>query len=112
MFVHHTFIEETHKPILESAIRQHAVVTEPMLAKLYQIALESFNTEGKINPVTGFSWSYIGDDKNAVASATNEQTGFYVQLTGEKAAKNRSLTVGAKWAMQSKANQSLVTKMW
>lgn len=112
MFVQHTFIEEPHKPVLESTIRQHLIVTEGMLAKLYQIAAESFEKEGKTKPQAGFTWSYIGNETDAVASATHEQTGFFVQLSGEKKAHQRNLTVGAKWAMQGKANGALVTKVW
>lgn len=113
MFAQHTYIEEAHKPVLESVIRQHHVVTEKLLAKLYEVALESFKTGGAIPAQPGISWSFVGDaDRNVVASATDEKTGIYVQLTGTAGGHQRMMTVGAKWAMQARNQQALVTKLW
>lgn len=113
MFTQHAYIDDSHKPALESVIRQHEVVTEKLIAKLYLVALESFKSEGKLpQPQPSVSWSYVGGtDGNALSSATDEQTGIYVQLAGAKG-KLLMLTVGTKWAMQAPSQHAIATKLW
>jgi hypothetical protein len=114
MFVKYPFIEENHKSTLETVIRQHAVVTEQFLAKLYSSAVAVFNSD-KSPGVAGLIFSRLVTDKHVVASVTDEVTGIYLQLAAEKAASvNRQLTVGQKWAMQGKhvGLSTTATKMW
>lgn len=117
MFVQHTFIEESHKPTLETIIRHHAGITEPYLAKFYRAALDVFAnlTEAKAQPSMIFSRFQGGDC--VIASVTDERTGFFMQLAGAatpgKSHKNQ-LTVGEKWVMQgsSETLSTMATKVW
>lgn len=101
MFGTKTFIEEHHKVVLEQVIRQRPVIQEAMAARLYQVALDSFKAKGQLPGIPSISWSYIENDKHAVASATDMLSGIYVQLSGAKDAHTRDLAVGQKWAAQA-----------
>jgi hypothetical protein len=116
MFAQHTFIEETHKPVMESVIRQNNFVTEKLLAKLYGVAHDLYRATEPIEVTNDVSTSKIVSDKAIVTSATDMQSGIYVQLAGDgkPTATNRQLTVGQKWAMQGKhpTLAQVATKLW
>lgn len=115
MFVQHTYIEEPHKSTLEQIIRQHNVVTESYLAKVYRATLDVFLSMNATSQ-PGLIFSRIANEKHVVASVTDERTGFYMQLAGEikNPNQNKQITVGMKWAMQGKAEllSTTATKMW
>jgi hypothetical protein len=117
MFAQHTFIEDTHKPVLESVIRQNNVVNEKLLAKLYSAAWSVY-TDKTWQPQSSdnVSISRIESKEAVVAAATDMLSGFYVQIAGDVKPESigKQLTVGRKLAMQGK-HQSLgqmATKMW
>lgn len=114
MFGSKTFIEEPHKVVLEQVIRQRPIIQEAMAARLYQIALDSFKAKGQIPGIPSISWSYIENEKHAVASATDMLTGIYVQLSGAIGSPTRDIAVGQKWAAQAQnpvTSQSEI-KVW
>lgn len=117
MFAQHTFIEDTHKPILESVIRQNNVVTEKLLAKLYGAAWNVYSDKSwQPQSSENISMSRIESKESVVAAATDMQTGFYVQLAGDAkpATIGKQLTIGRKLAMQGKHATlgQMATKLW
>jgi hypothetical protein len=98
MFVHHKSISTNHHVALESCIRNHPVVTAQMLVKLYEAALQSIDSPA---PGTAdLSVSHINGGEYTIGTATDNKTGFYVQLVKFKNKSDTRLTVGAKWVME------------
>lgn len=117
MFAQHAFIEDSHKPVMESVIRQNTIVTEKLMAKLYGAAWNSYSDKNwQPQSSDNISMSRIESKESVVTSATDMQTGFYVQLAGDAkpAAVGKQLTVGKKLAMQGKHATlgQMATKLW
>lgn len=117
MFAQHQFIEDTHKPVMESVIRQNNVVTEKLLAKLYSAAWTVYADQAwQPQSSDNISISRIESKESVVTSATDMVTGFYVQLAGDAkpATVGKQLTVGRKLAMQGKHHSlaQMATKLW
>lgn len=115
MFARNALIEEAHRPVLESTIRNHAGITEPYLAKLYESAAKLFLDNDPAHLASGLSSAWFSDEKSTIVSVTDIATGVYLQLTGaSKANSNRQLTVGQKWVMQGKhgSHQHGAVKLW
>lgn len=113
MFVQHTYIDEIHKPTLETIIRQHQGVTEPFLAALYRACLDAQTNQTNPRPSAFILARFVSENNTVLASATDEKTGIYLQLAGDLKSSNQ-LTVGQKWAMQGKDPKmsTMATKMW
>jgi hypothetical protein len=117
MFAQHTFIEDSHKPVMESVIRQNNVITEKLMARLYSAAWIIY-TDAKAIPQSSdnISISRIESKDAVVTAATDMATGFYVQLAGDvkPATVGKQLTVGRKLAMQGKHATlgQMATKLW
>lgn len=103
MFVQYKFIEPNHHVALESCIRNHPIVTAPLLAKLYEAALQSTTVQAGI---PGLSCSRVKSEDFALGAATDDKTGIYVQLVKFNAKAGLFLTIGSKWAME-RHNSSL-----
>jgi hypothetical protein len=117
MFAQHTFIEDSHKPVMESVIRQNTIITEKLMAKLYGAAWNVYTDKtAKPQSSENISISRIESKESVVVSATDMGTGFYVQLAGDvkPAPTGKQLTVGRKLAMQGKHEtlSQLATKLW
>jgi hypothetical protein len=117
MFAQHTFIEDTHKPIMESVIRQNNVVTEKLLAKLYSAAWNFYTDKNwQAQSSENISISRVESKDVVVAAATDMVTGFYVQLAGDVKPQTvgKLLTLGRKLAMQGKHATlgQMATKLW
>jgi hypothetical protein len=110
MFDHYTFIRPEHHVALASCVRQHAVITPPMLADLYKAALTCIDQPtqhpGKIT-------SHLNNGTISMGTATDSKTGFYVQLA-KVGSGHPLLTVGAKWAVEApNAMQgNIATLLW
>src|SRR3546814_4000383 len=89
MFVQHTFIEESHKATLASVIAQHALVTEPLLVKLYRAAHDLFAGQAVVE--AGLHMQFVKNAENGiVAGATDDTTGIFVQLSGAERAEEHT----------------------
>jgi hypothetical protein len=110
MFDHYTFIRPEHRVALASCVRQHAVITPPILADLYKAALANIATPSQIS---GKITSHLNNETIHVGTATDVKTGFYVQLAKVNDG-NPLLTVGAKWAMESPnaVQGNIATLIW
>jgi hypothetical protein len=117
MFAQHTFIEDTHKPIMEAVIRQNNVITEKLLARLYATAWHVYSDK-TFQPQSSenVSISRVESKESVVSSATDMVTGFYVQVAGDAKPQSvgKQLTVGRKLAMQGKHTSlaQMATKLW
>jgi hypothetical protein len=111
MFNHYPFIAPEHHVALESCIRNHNVITSPLLAELYKAAL--FNVD-KQTQITGRHTSHLITANVRIGTATDAKTGFYVQLAKVEGQERPLLTVGSKWAMeQPNALQgNVATHIW
>jgi len=111
MFGHYTYIAKQHVVALESAVRNHNTVTGPLLAHLYQLALEGLRA-----PVTaeGFYTSSLNAGNIILSSVTDAKTGIWLQLARVKDQPNVYLTVGQKWAMEQfvPAHGNVSTIFW
>jgi len=97
MFVKYDFIPENHKSVLSQLIRQKDYITEKLMASLYQACLSKLADEASDTP--GFNASVIRSPDCAVATATDERSGVYLQLAAT-AARGKLITVGQRWAME------------
>lgn len=117
MFAQHTFIEDTHKPIMESVIRQNNIITERLMAKLYSAAWNLYcDKNWQAQSSENISVSRIESKESVVSAATDMATGFYIQLAGDAKPQTvgKQLTVGRKLAMQGKhaTLSQMATKLW
>lgn len=101
MFHQYTYIAKQHHVALESAIRNHSIVSSisaPLLAKMYELALT-----GLKQPIQseGFFTSSIHAAGNiTLSSVTEAKTGLWLQLARVEGQSQPYLTVGQKWAME------------
>lgn len=111
MFVQHTFIIPEHHVALESAIRNHMVITSQVLAKLYKSALA--NLEAPYAATDQFN-SYLKSGNVNVGTSTDSKTGVFVQLARADGNPRLLLTVGAKWAMEqpNPTQGNIATILW
>ena len=101
MFGHYPFIAPQHHVALESAIRNHSVVSginAPLLAKMYQLAVS-----GLTQPITheGYYTSSLRAGNVVLSSVTEAKTGLWLQLAKVVDQPHPYLTLGQKWAMES-----------
>lgn len=110
MFLKHTYIPEWHKSVLQQTIRQHAGVTETVLARLYRAALDMLE-KGATDQAEVMASQIVGT-ATTVGAATDERSGVYVWLA--KTPHGNLLTVGQKWLMESRDNavSTTSTKLW
>jgi len=113
MFGKHPYIPEEHKITLRSVIAQHNIVTEPLLAQLYLVALNKFKKTGDKVDSTIYV-QFIEGAGGIVSGATDERTGIYVQLAGAPGSQTQMLTVGQKWAAQAQLSgmSQVISKHW
>jgi len=114
MFGHFPFIQVQHHVALESAIRNHSIVSSisaQMLARMYKLAVE-----GLKQPVqeTGFFTSSLRAGNITLSSVTEAKSGLWLQLAKVEGQPNPYLTVGQKWAMESHspAHGNVSTLFW
>jgi hypothetical protein len=114
MFGHYPYIPTQHVVALESAVRNHSVVTTvnaPMLARMYQLALD-----GLKQPVqeTGFFTSSLRAGNVTLSTATEAKSGIYIQLASVTGQPGNYLTIGTKWAMEQfvPAHGNVSTTFW
>jgi hypothetical protein len=117
MFAQSTFIEDTHKPIMESVIRQNNYVNEKLMTRLYAAAWALYTDRNwKAQSSDNLSLSRIESKEAVVAAATDMLSGFYVQLAGDVKPQTvgKQLTVGRKLLMQGKHESlgQMATKLW
>ena len=101
MFGHYTHILPQHHVALESAIRNHSVISAAnavLLAKMYKIAIE-----GLKQPVQeeGYFTSSLCAGNITLSSVTESKTGLWLQLAKVAGQPSPYLTLGQKWAMES-----------
>jgi len=115
MFGHYPFIAKQHHVALESAIRNHSVVSGingPLLAKMYQLALD-----GLKQPAVGgdgFFTSSLRAGNITLSSVTEAKTGLWLQLAKVEGQTGNYLTLGQKWAMEQfvPAHGNVSTTFW
>lgn len=114
MFGHYPYIAKQHHVALESAIRNHSVVSNisaPLLARMYQLAVE-----GLKQPVQGdgFFTSSLRAGNVTLSSVTEAKTGLWLQLAKVEGQPTNYLTVGQKWAMEQyvPAHGNVSTTFW
>lgn len=117
MFAQHTSIEDSHKPVMESVIRQNNFITEKLMAKLYLTAWSLYQDKSyQPQSSENMSVSRVESKDVVVVAATDMASGFYIQLAGDvkPAAVGKHLTVGRKLAMQGKHATlgQTATKLW
>lgn len=101
MFGHYTYIGKQHHVALESAIRNHSIVTSisaPLLAKMYLLALQGLQSPVAEN---GFCTSSLRAGNITLSSVTEAKTGLWLQLAKVTDQPSPFLTLGQKWAMES-----------
>lgn len=114
MFDHYPHVAVQHRVALESAIRNHSVVTSvnaPLLAKMYKLALDGLTGTAKED---GFLISKITDGKVVLSSVTDAKTGLYLQLATVQGQTGNYLTFGQKWAVEQfvPAHGNVSTTLW
>ena len=111
MFIQYTYIQPEHHVALESAIRNHMVITSPVLAKLYKSALA--NVDKPTNETNHFT-SHLKSGNVSVGTATDSKTGVFVQLARADGNPRLLLTVGTKWAMEqpNPVQGNIATTLW
>lgn len=117
MFAQYKFIDARHHVALESAIRNHSVVSgigAQLLAKLYKLALDGLLNDTPAGREDGYSISKLTDGKICLVSVTESKTGLYLQLARVEGQSGYYLTLGQKWAMEqfSPAHGNVSTVMW
>lgn len=100
MFNQYRFIEETHKIALESAIRNHTVLTAPLAARLYQNAHRAA-TEAKAGHDSGFLISRVENPQVVIGTCTDTRTGLFIQLVQIRESKHLMLTLGSRWIVET-----------
>lgn len=115
MFTHHKFIHEGHQTALASAVRRYMPGKEVRLAALYQVAAATLN--GDPMPMSkGILTSKLTDPNVLVATATDEESGVYVQLARLPKVGRPLLTLGQKWSTemppQGAESTQVATKIW
>jgi len=105
------FIDIKHRPVLESIVRVHSVVTDDLLAKLYEVCLKVLRSERIDGNDGAFFRSRLvttdGTGSLVVAAVTDSKTGIYLQLAeAADGPKDLVLTVGAKWVVEQRDVQS------
>ena len=101
MFGHYPFIAKQHHVALESAIRNHSVVSginAGMLAKMYQLALDGLKAPVQVE---GYYTSSLKAGNITLSSVTEAKTGIWLQLAKVEGQAYPYLTLGQKWAMES-----------
>lgn len=114
MFGHYTYIAKQHVVALESAVRNHSVITEingPLLAKMYQIALDGLKAPVQAD---GYYTSSLKAGNVTLSSVTEAKTGIWLQLAKVEGQASFYLTVGQKWAMEQyvPAHGNVSTIFW
>ena len=114
MFGQYPFIGAQHYVALESAIRNHSVVSginAPLLAKMYQLAIA-----GLTSPVQseGFHTSSLRGGNITLSSVTEGKTGLWLQLARVEGKAQPFLTLGQKWVMEQPvpAHGNVSTIFW
>jgi len=114
MFKQFPYITAEHAKAMASAIRNHDDITEHMLARLYDAALKS--ASGPLPDMEGIIPSKMNVSNQqhgtvVVGTATDEKSGFYVQLA--RTSGKNLLTVGQKWVMEQPNMQgNVATVLW
>lgn len=113
MFAHYQYIAVQHHVALESAIRNHSVVsgiTAPLMAKMYQIAINGLQGP---STETGFHTSSLRSGNIILSSVTDAKTGLWLQLARVDGKANY-LTLGQKWVMEQfvPAHGNVSTILW
>jgi len=113
MFGHYPYIAKQHHVALESAIRNHSVVSSinaSLLARMYQLAVE-----GLKSPVQeeGFHTSSLRAGNITLSSVTDAKSGLWLQLAKVEG-QSTFLTLGQKWAMEQfvPAHGNVSTVFW
>ncbi len=111
MFNHYRHILPEHHVALTSCVRNHVTVTAPLLASLYASAQENLQ---KAKTQTGLLTSHISAGNMVIGTATDANTGFFVQLVKLENNEKPLLTVGAKWVVEqfNAAQGNTATKLW
>lgn len=113
MFAHYPYIAVQHHVALESAIRNHSVVsgiTAPLMAKMYQIAINGLQSPAT---ETGFHTSSLRSGNIVLSSVTDAKTGLWLQIARVDGKANY-LTLGQKWVMEQfvPAHGNVSTTLW
>ena len=114
MFGHYTYIAKQHIVALESAVRNHSVVSGingPLLAKMYQVALGGL--KAPVQP-EGYYTSSLRAGNITLSSVTDAKTGIWLQLAKVEGQAYPYLTLGQKWAMEQyvPAHGNVSTIFW
>jgi phage gp16-like protein len=120
MFAHYPYIAKQHYVALESAIRNHSVISSinaSLLAKMYKLALDGLTTGVKED---GFFTSSLAVDARltgvamTVSSVTDAKSGLWIQLAKVEGQAQAYLTLGQKWAMEQlvPAHGNVSTIFW
>jgi len=114
MFGHYPYIAKQHHVALESAIRNHSVVSPinaPLLANMYRLALD-----GLKQPTLGdgFFTSSLHAGNVVLSSVTEAKSGLWLQLAKVDSQPSAYLTLGQKWAMEQyvPAHGNVSTTFW
>ena len=111
-FTQYSYIDEPHKPILDKIVDAHpGDVDSRLLAMLYRDAHDSLNG---VNAKPASAISRFSAGEIQVATATDTETGVYLQLASVVGIARPMLTVGRKWAMENPNKQvgNVATILW
>lgn len=115
MFAHYPFIAKQHYVALESAIRNHSVISginASLLAKMYKLASDGL--AGAVKDESFFTSTLITKNNITVSSVTDTKTGLWIQLAKVEGQAQAYLTLGQKWAMEQlvPAHGNVSTTFW
>lgn len=115
MFEHFPFIAKQHHVALQSAIRNHSVVSgvnAALLAKMYQLAASGLS--GAVKDEAFYTSTMVTTNKITISSVTDAKTGLWLQLAKVEGQAQAYLTLGQKWAMEQlvPAHGNVSTIFW
>ncbi len=111
------FILPQHRAPLETAIAASSPGREPLIADLYLAAMDTLNNSATEHPRTQRSRALLVATKTTpsliVATATDPETGFFVQLVGDLTA-DAQLIFGKKLVAEHRpgTTNSSIVKIW
>ena len=102
MFGHLAYIPQAHQVALATAIHNHNLgtgINPALLGTLYKLALDGL---ARPTQAEGVFTSTLATEQAVLSTATDAETGIYVQLAQISTQPSPFLTLGQKWAMEGK----------
>lgn len=96
-------ISERHKVALERGLMSHRSTVDQILVSDLYCAAKAVTFGNKASVNANFNVNIVKSKEAVVGTATDSQTGLYVQLAMIDDSKNLLLTFGQKWAAEGKA---------